>query len=161
MVKRESIMRYYRRRARKKFQEYHGVTLSEDMRVHHIDGDYTNNEIWNLQAMQDRDHKRHHNLIYDKYYEEIQELYDKGYNDLQIARELVIQRMPVRTWRYNLELPSNFTLLRKSRLDEIQKLYDEGCSDRKIAREIGFDKKNVYNWRLERGLSSNWLRTNL
>ena len=46
--------------ARKKYQRFHGVKLDRKTHVHHIDGDYKNNDISNLTILSASDHARLH-----------------------------------------------------------------------------------------------------
>jgi len=44
------------------YEDYHGVTLPTEIHVHHIDGDTTNNDIDNLEALHYSEHHRTHML---------------------------------------------------------------------------------------------------
>jgi hypothetical protein len=44
------------------FEEFYNVTLPSDIIVHHIDGNKTNNEIWNLEPMTWAEHNTIHHI---------------------------------------------------------------------------------------------------
>jgi len=49
-----------RQAARKTYERHYGVKLARDQHVHHIDHDFTNNDISNLTLMDAREHGLHH-----------------------------------------------------------------------------------------------------
>lgn len=52
---------YYRRQARKIWEEWHGRKLPKGWEIHHIDYNIKNNAIWNLLAVTKEEHAKIHN----------------------------------------------------------------------------------------------------
>jgi len=50
----------YRTRARRIWEEYYGVKIPKGMVIHHMDFNPRNNEIWNLQLLSKKAHRRIH-----------------------------------------------------------------------------------------------------
>ena len=42
------------------YEDYHGIELSSDIHIHHIDGDKSNDVIENLEALTNSEHHSHH-----------------------------------------------------------------------------------------------------
>ena len=42
------------------YEDYHGVKLSSETHIHHIDGDKSNDDIENLEALTESEHHSHH-----------------------------------------------------------------------------------------------------
>ena len=42
------------------FEEFYKIKLPSNIFIHHVDGDKTNNKIWNLIPMTDAEHTKHH-----------------------------------------------------------------------------------------------------
>ena len=52
--------RWYRKHARDLYEKHHGVKLTRDQHVHHINHDYTDFRIENLSVMSASEHSKHH-----------------------------------------------------------------------------------------------------
>ena len=44
------------------YEDHHNVKLPDNMAIHHIDGNKTNNDIENLQVMEHKEHASHHKI---------------------------------------------------------------------------------------------------
>jgi DNA-binding CsgD family transcriptional regulator len=77
--------------------------------------------------------------------DQFRELYEKGYNDREIADELGISQNVVSAFRRKLGLPSRFGIWFD--VEKCKELYYEGKTDRQIARELGLNDKHIFTWR--------------
>ena len=107
-TKKQKIDDYYRKKARKIYQAQFGELLPRIL-VHHKNFNPRDNRIENLQAVTRAEHNKIHayNVIFS---DEIQELYNKGYYDREIGRELEVSYQVVRNWRQIRGLLSNWTI---------------------------------------------------
>jgi transposase-like protein len=90
--------------------------------------------------------------------DQFRELYEKGYNDREIADELGISQNIISAFRRKLCLPSRFGIWFD--IKKCKELYDAGKTDRQIARELGLNDKNIFNWRERYRLPENKHRKN-
>lgn len=73
------------------------------------------------------------------------ELYEKGYNDREIADELGLTQNIISAFRRKIGLPSRFGIWFD--IKKCKELYDAGKTDRQIARELGLNDKHIITWR--------------
>lgn len=85
-------------------------------------------------------------------------LYDAGWSDANIAKELGCSNDTVGKWRKREKLPANKSVKLGTKLydwDKGRKLYEAGMNDCQIAKELGCTDKAVRNWRFRRKLPAN------
>jgi transposase-like protein len=76
------------------------------------------------------------------------ELYEKGLNDSEIAREIGCTKSCANKWRTDQKLPTKYKRPFKYNLNgEFQALYNQGYTDWKIARKLGCTDGIVWKWR--------------
>ena len=85
----------------------------------------------------------------------LQELYDQGLRDVEIARATGLLDYEVGAWRKKAGLPANSNR-RKFDRKLARELYDQGWSDKKIAKELGVNHKTVASWRYKNGLQTKY-----
>lgn len=93
-------------------------------------------------------------------HEELQELYNKGLSDGEIAREIGSVKSTIYQWRHRNNLPPNVkNQTHKTKYDyaEFRRLWDKGLSDSKIAKAVGCAMSTVNRWRMLEGLASHGL----
>jgi hypothetical protein len=83
------------------------------------------------------------------------DLYNKGLNDSEIARELKIGHVSCKRIRESLGLPSLFKYKRKFDTNKFKELYDKQYNDTEIAKELGFSVSAIQNYRKSLKLESN------
>ena len=83
-----------------------------------------------------------------------QELYERGFNDREIADKLGCACVTVRHWRQRQGLPHNY---QHSAVppEDIMKLYREGKTDKEICLGLGISSGSLSKWRKKRGLPPN------
>lgn len=92
---------------------------------------------------------------------EFKTLYNKGFSDRKIARDLEVSKGTIRNWREKMSLESNFisTISRSKELlnkkDAFFQLYKEGLTDRIIGEKLGFSEKAINVLRNKLKLPSN------
>lgn len=80
-------------------------------------------------------------------------LYDDGYNDCQIAKELDMSVGAIRNWRKKAGLPPRAKRgTPKTDKETAQVLYDRGLDDAQIATELGVSAGAIQRWRSRQGL---------
>lgn len=90
-------------------------------------------------------------------HEKALELYDKHYNDMEIALELGCSQYAVTRWRAENNLPGYYTINQKDRdCSLLKKYHAEGLSDGQIARLIGIPHSTVSTRRNALGLPANF-----
>jgi predicted transcriptional regulator len=91
-------------------------------------------------------------------YSKFRELYDLGWNDIEIAEETGVNRKTICDWRKMNKLPAHALLHWRDweECDEIYRpMYEEGMTDSQIAEECGVNPWNVRDWRQKRMLVAN------
>jgi len=82
-------------------------------------------------------------------------LYNAGYNDTEIAKEMGVYKGKIRMWRLYCGLKTVYKYNRKMDEAEALRLYDLGYTDAEIAKELEVAVCTVYKWRLEEWLEIN------
>lgn len=90
-------------------------------------------------------------ILYTMRESEFEELYNQGYTDTDISRELKESVHHIRKWRYANGLTAN----PKRSLVIYEELYTKGMTDGQIAEIVGVHKTSVTNWRERRNLPAN------
>lgn len=85
-------------------------------------------------------------------------LYNLGYTDEQIAKELFLHISSIGKWRKKNNLPCN----NKFHIRDAVKmeLYKQGLNDRQMAKKLNCSISCVNSWRFRRGLPNNNRRNN-
>ena len=85
-------------------------------------------------------------------------LYNLGYTDEQIAKELFLHISSIEKWRKKFNLPCN----NKFHIRDVAKmeLYNQGLNDRQMAKKLNCSISCVNSWRFRRGLPNNNRRNN-
>lgn len=91
----------------------------------------------------------------DEYIKKFKELYDLGFNDSEIAKELRVNNVTVRNWRIKLDLPSNFSYTRKFDIEKFMELYNEGLNYVEIAKSLDISSSAAQEYGQSLGLESN------
>lgn len=85
--------------------------------------------------------------------ERARELYDAGWNDTQIAKELNVRSATVSYWRKKNFLPSNIPPSEVN--DERMKYYQMGLTDKEVGEAVGRSASVIWRWRQDNKLPSN------
>lgn len=83
------------------------------------------------------------------------ELYNKGLNDSEIAKELKIGHVSCKRIRESLNLPSLFKYKRKFDTNKFKELYELNMNDTEISRELKCSISAIQNYRKSLNLKSN------
>ena len=104
--------------------------------------------------------------------ERLEELYNEGLNDKEIAEKTGVSKIAVCRWRHRNKLPhnryankpkSNRTRTHKKgdayienpKYAIVRELYNEGLNDKEIAAKVGMHQKSIFRWRKDNKLLSN------
>jgi len=88
----------------------------------------------------------------------LQELYDQGLPDRDIANRVGISKQTVRNWRLKLGLPCHPAPsgpVNVADWDRAAVLHASGRTDEQLAEELGVARKTVQAWRQKNGLECN------
>lgn len=91
--------------------------------------------------------------------EDVKKLYEKGYNDSQIARELGFGKITILNCRRKLGLPAISDGGRPCDDTKYWDLYQKGYNDHQIAQKVGLTQEGIFLWRKRNGLPPQNLRT--
>lgn len=83
-------------------------------------------------------------------------LYDAGANDVLIATKLGVNKVTIRSWRNDNNLPAIRKQLNNIPHEEIIKLYNSGMSDGAISRQLGLSSNTIGAWRKRNNLEPNF-----
>lgn len=78
------------------------------------------------------------------------ELYDRGWNDTEIAAETGVTRGAITTWRQNAGLQPHSAIVYEVIAAERERLAKLGHSDAEIAEATGTDRRTIRKWRARR-----------
>jgi len=81
----------------------------------------------------------------------INELYQKGYSDARIGKEIGKHHESIRTWRKKNNFPSNYKqgLGRKIPITELKQLVEKGLTDKEIAEKFNVKESGIYAARIK------------
>ena len=83
------------------------------------------------------------------------ELYNKGYTDPEIGKELYLAPNTVALWRKKYNLPSKYGERRQANTKKILECYNNGMTDREIFDCVGVSLEYIRTFRSKRGLPPN------
>lgn len=84
------------------------------------------------------------------------DLYNKGLNDEDLARELNVSKSTIQKTRKHLNLVANLQKEREEKLEEFKELYKKGLNDTEISRILNVNNVTVHYWRKKYNLPSNF-----
>jgi hypothetical protein len=85
------------------------------------------------------------------------ELYNKGLNDSEIARILLVNHVSIKNTRERLNLSSNFRYKRKFDTEEFKNLYLKNLNDIEISKILKVSKSAIQEYRKSLNLKTNYL----
>lgn len=90
------------------------------------------------------------------------DMYNSGYMDTEIAKELNVTRGAIGYWRRKLNLKSKFTYSKLSKVnkEQFEELFNKGLSDYKIAKIMNLSADGIYYYRTVHGYKRESLKIN-
>jgi hypothetical protein len=92
------------------------------------------------------------NFSYKQFENKFQELYERGYNDCEIANETRLHFSVVQRWRIRNSLQTNYAKTSERDFTKAYELYQKGMYDSQIAEITDIPKSAIFDWRKRNGL---------